>query len=76
MKWKQDYTRIMCYVHCIHMNETYDYMSEILLQIGILKIVYLTYLASRNMSFKSKLARNINIFECNLISVMACGGNE
>lgn len=34
------------------------------------------YLASRNMSFKSKLARNMNMFECNLISVIACGGNE
>lgn len=34
------------------------------------------YLASKNMSFKSRLARNMNIFECNLISVIAWGGNE
>lgn len=42
-----------------------------------LKILYIyIYLLSRNISFRSMLARNINIFWCNLISVIADGGNE
>jgi len=39
-------------------------------------IAILTYLASRKMSFRSRLALNINMFECILISVMALGGKE
>ena len=35
-----------------------------------------TYLASRKMSFRSRLARNVNILQCSLISVMALGGRE
>lgn len=36
----------------------------------------LSYLASKNISFMSKLALNINMLVCNLISVMALGGKE
>lgn len=34
------------------------------------------YLESRNMSFMSKLALNINMLLCSLISVTALGGRE
>lgn len=35
-----------------------------------------SYRASRNMSFKSSDARNMNMLWCNLISVMELVGNE
>lgn len=35
-----------------------------------------THLASKKINLRSKLALNMNIFVCNLISVMALGGRE
>lgn len=35
-----------------------------------------TYLESTKMTLKSSVARNMNMFECILISVMADGGSE
>lgn len=53
----------------------YSYMNKTrVLTLTIL--LYNTHLASRNINFKSKLARNINIFVCNLISVIELCGNE